>query len=53
VNDGPLTPAHLRVIEAFANKAVEDYLREEAAARAAAEAERTNPVPLSGYDQAA
>ena len=51
--DSRLTPAHLRLIDALAKKAVEDYLRNRAAANMPSEEERTKPAPLPRYDRAA
>lgn len=48
----PTSPAMLRLIEDLARIDVQDYLREEAAAREA-EAARTDHVALPGYDKAA
>ncbi|MDR0182431.1 hypothetical protein [Lysobacter arvi] len=41
-----LSAAHLRLIDALAKKAAEDYLREQALRDAASSPQRTNPVPL-------
>ena len=51
--DGTLTPAHLRLIEALAERDVQDYLREQAALRLASEAERPKHVPLPPAEKAA
>jgi hypothetical protein len=49
----PLSPALGRLIEALAAQIVDEHLTEEAAARQAAQASRTNPVPLPPLDNAA
>jgi len=48
----PISPAMLRLIEDLARIDVQDYLREEAAARQS-EAARSDHVALPGYDKAA
>ena len=50
---GALSPAMCRLIDALAQHAVQEHLTAEAAARKASELERSNPVPLPGFDQAA
>jgi len=49
----PLSPAMGRLIDALAQHAVQEHLTAEAAARKASEPERSNPVPLPGFDKAA
>lgn len=48
-----LTPAHLRLIDALAERDVEDYLREQAALRNASDEARPNRVPLRTATKAA
>lgn len=50
---GPLSPSLCRLIDSLAQVAVQEHLTAEAASRQAPEPERSNPVPLPGFDQAA
>ena len=49
----PLSPAHLRLIDALAAKMVRDHLTAETALRRAEAEKRTNHVPLLPADKAA
>lgn len=50
---GTLTPSHLSLIDALAEEAAADYLRELASTGAAEADQRPNPAPLPAFDQAA
>ncbi len=48
-----LSATHLRLIDALAHKAVEDYLRLRDSANEPSGENCTNPVPLPDYERAA